>query len=178
MVFKSENSDGIPQGDTESWNIAPYFTASAISLPLRELNELEDIARFGSFRMDDDVQLSDDLFVKKRAEAVKRYQQKLRQIIADTKFKVKKGDKTKAEEYLSTTNQLRIYCDIILNAESDYVSHEERLTIDEKALNLLMDRFVKIKMEYLAILNRAGLIFRESSELDLDKLTNDFISGG
>ena len=64
MVFKKKPIPNVEEGGvhtgTEAWNIAQYFTGYSIALPLKDLNDLEDIARFGSVKLDEDIIMTDD----------------------------------------------------------------------------------------------------------------------
>lgn len=175
--FQSVEEGGVHTG-TEAWNIAQYFTGYSIALPLKELNELEDVARFGSVKIDEDLFMSDDQFNRRRADAVKRYWQKLRQIVSDTMFKVKSSDRENAQTIYSWLATIPEYFDGLISLKSNIVTHEDSLEVNEKFLKDLLDLLVEKKVEYLYILDRAGLIFREVDEVDLDKMTSEFIHGG
>jgi len=181
MVFKKsinvEENNSVHTG-TEAWNIAQYYTGYAIALPLKDLNDLEDVARFGSVKLDDDLMMSDDQLDKRRADAVKRYWQKLRQIVADTLFKVKFKDKEEAmkiHEWLKTIPQ---YFNGLLSLKTDQISHDDNIKVNEEFLTKLLDKLVEKKQEYLYILDHAGLIFREVDEINLDEMTSSFVHGG
>jgi hypothetical protein len=175
--FQTVEEGGVHTG-TEAWNIAQYFTGHSIALPLKELNELEDVARFGSVRLDDEIMMPDDQFDKRRAEAVKRYWQKLKQIVADTQFKVKVNDRKDAQEIYNWLKSIPKYFDGLLYVRSDSVHHEDNIEVNEEFLTMLMDKLVEQKEAYLHILDHAGLIFRESDEIDLDKMTSEFVNRG
>lgn len=175
--FMPVEEGGVHTG-TEAWNIAQYFTGYSIALPLKDLNDLEDVARFGSVKLDDEIVMSDDHVDKRRAEAVKRYWQKLRQIVADTKFKVKPSDRMQTQQIHDWLKEIPKYFDALLIIKGDNISHNDTIAVNEKFLMLLMNKLVEKKEEYLYILDRSGLIFRESDEVDLDKLTNEFVHGG
>lgn len=175
--FHPVEEGGVHTG-TEAWNIAQYFTGYSIALPLKELNELEDVARFGSLKLDEEILMSDDQYDKRRAEALKRYWQKLKQIVSDTLFKVKVQDRDEAERTLEWLENIPAFFDGLLYLKGDTVNHDDKIAVNEEFLTVLLDLIVKKKQKYLYILDRAGLIFRESDEVDLDKMTNEFIHGG
>ena len=175
--FQPVEEGGVHTG-TEAWNIAQYFTGYSIALPLKDLNDLEDIARFGSVRLDDDLMMGDDQLDKRRADAVKRYWQKLRQIVADSLFKVKVADREKAQEIHEWLKDIPQYFEGLLSINTDGITHEDKIKVNEEFLKLLIDQLVEKKQEYLYILDRAGLIFREVDDVDLDKLTSEFVHGG
>lgn len=175
--FQSVEEGGVHTG-TEAWNIAQYFTGFSIALPLKELNDLEDIARFGTLKMDEDLVMSADQVSKRRAEAVKRYWQKLKQILIDTVFKVKKEDKEDALKIFNWVLEATKYLDALTSVDEDHVTHEKQLVVNEGLLVLVLDALVKRKKDYLFILDRTGLIFKEMEEVDLEKMANDFVNGG
>jgi len=170
--------DGGVHTGTEAWNIAQYYTGFSIAVPLRELNELEDIARFGTLRMDDDIIMSDDRIEKRRADALQRYWNKLKQIILDTIFKVKHKDKKEAQEIYDRVVDCAKYFDALLEVREDAINHDDKIILNEKFFALIIDYLNARKREYLYVLDRTGLIFRETDEVDLDKLSSDFVHGG
>jgi len=163
---------------TEAWNIAQYFTGFSIALPLKDLNDLEDIARFGTTIMDEDLVMTDDVIDRRRAEAVKRYWQKLKQIVNDTLFKVKSKDKEKAMIIKEWLDELPKYFDALISVKKNSVNDEDAIQINEKFLTDLLNKLVERKQEYLVILDHTGLIFRENTEVDLDALMKEYSDGG
>jgi len=162
---------------TEAWNIAQYFTGFSIALPLKDLNDLEDIARFGTAIMDDDLVMSDDRIDRRRAEAVRRYWQKLKQIVNDTLFKIKAKDKEEANNIKIWLDQLPKYFDALLTINNN-VNEDDHIKINEEFFKDILDKLVGAKQKYLVILDHTGLIFRENSEVDLDALMKEYSSGG
>ena len=175
--FQSVEEGAVHTG-TEAWNIAQHFTGFSVALPLKELNDLEDIARFGTIKIDEDLVMGDDQFNKRRGEAVRRYWQKLKQIVADTKFKVKFKDRGEADEISAWLDKIPEYFDGLLSISTNSVTHENQITVNEEFLTKLIDKLVVRKVAYLSILDHAGLIFREVDEVDLDKMANEFVEGG
>ena len=175
--FSPVEEGGVHTG-TEAWNIAQYFTGYSIALPLKDLNDLEDVARFGAVKLDEEILMSDDQVDKRRADAVKRYWQKLKQIVADTLFKVKPKDRDESTNIHAWLLKIPKYFSALLNMKSDNVNHEDKIEVNEEFLTQVIDALVEKKQEYLYILDRAGLIFREVDEVDLDKMANEFVHGG
>jgi hypothetical protein len=179
MAFQKQfGGAGEVHTGTEAWNIAQYFTGFSIAVPLRELNELEDVARFGTLNMDDDLVMSEDRVDRRRANAVRRYWQKLKQIIADTLFKVKTKDREEAQKIHEWILELPKYFDGLLITKKNQVSNEDSIEVDEGLLTVLLNQLVSKKQIYLGILDRTGLIFRENSEVDLDSLMKEYAEGG
>lgn len=179
MAFKKSEPIGDVHTGTEAWNIAQHFTGFSIALPLKELNDLEDIARFGSVTMDDEMIFTADMIDKRRADAVKRYWQKLKQIVSDTLFKVKQKDRQKAKEIYEWLLQLPKYFDGLLTIKTNAVdSNNDTIEVNEIFLTKILDQLVSKKQDFLFILDRTGLIFRETDEIDVDKLMQDYVEGG
>lgn len=183
MVFKkgeglrSPASSDVHTG-TEAWNIAQYFTGFSVALPLKDLNDLEDIARFGTTVMDDDLVMTDDVIDRRRAEAVRRYWQKLKQIVNDTLFKIKAKDVEEAMRIKNWLSELPQYFDALLSIKKNNVSNEDKIEVNEEFLTEILDKLVARKQEYLVILDHTGLIFREQENVDLDKLMEEYTHGG
>jgi len=179
MAYK-KNMDVEDKGNasSESWNIAQFFTGSSVAFPLQDLDILEDIARFGTVAMDDDLVMSDDVIDRRRAEAVRRYWQKLKQIVYNTLFKITKSDRDDAKIIKEWLDDLPRYFDALLNIKKNNVSNEDKIEVNEEFLTELLDKLVTRKQEYLVILNHAGLIFRQSTDIDLDDIQRNIFDSG
>lgn len=175
MVFKK--SEDASEGESEAWNNAIFFIMKKVLIPLAELDDLEDIARFGTLRQDEDLQMSDDQVDRRRADAVKRYWNKLKQIIRNTRFKITKN-KEMANLILENVMYYKKYLDQILLKKDDDVHHEDRLEVDEKKLNWILDILVNYTEAYIVLLDKTGMIFKVSPDADLEKIAEQFIHGG
>ena len=182
MAFKQKNAEVPSESEvhtgTESWNIAQYFTGFAIAVPLRELNELELIARFGTVKMDDEIIMGDDQVDKRRAEAVKRYWTVLKQIVMDTSFKINKKDLETAKEIKEWLFGITKYFDGLLILKQNNLTHEDNLEINEKLLLSLITGLIEKKESYLFLLDNSGLIFKASDDFSIDDIMKDFVEGG
>jgi len=98
--------------------------------------------------------------------------------VADTLFKVKVADRKEAKKIHDYLKEIPKFFDALLCMKSDSVNHDDQIEVNEEFLTLLLNKLVEKKQEYLYILDRAGLIFRETDEIDLDKMTNEFVHGG
>ena len=179
MAYK-KNMDAEDKGNTssESWNIAQFFTGSSVAFPLQDLDILEDIARFGTVAMDDDLVMSDDVIDRRRAEAVRRYWQKLKQIVYNTLFKITKSDREDAMVIKEWLDTLPKYFDGLLTIRKNNDTNEDAIQVNEKFLTEILDKLVTRKQGYLVILNHAGLIFRQSTDIDLDDIQKNIFDSG
>jgi len=176
--FKGTGGGSDVHTGTEAWNIAQYFTGFSIALPLKDLNDLEDIARFGTVAMDEDLIMTDDVIDRRRAEAVRRYWQKLKQIITDTLFKIKAKDRDEADRIKDWLDKLPQYFDGLLSIKKNNVTNDDAIQVNEEFLTEILNKLVSRKQEYLVILDHTGLIFKESSEINLDELMKEYSSRG
>ena len=177
MAYKKIDEEDKVHTGSESWNIAQHFTGFSVAFPLQDLDMLEDIARFGTVRMDDDLIMSDDVVDRRRAEAVRRYWQKLKQIVYNTFFKVPKKDREKATIIKEWLDDLPKYFDALLTVNKN-VNDDDNIKINEEFLTELLDKLVVRKQEYLVILNHAGLIFRQSQDIDLNDIQKNIFDSG
>jgi hypothetical protein len=175
-LLKSQSSDSL--SDTEAWNIAQFFTIYSIAVPLKDMNELEMVARFGSAKIQTDIPLSLSEKSLRREDALKRYWQLLFQLVSDTLFKAKKHHKNKAEELYKYLQTVPKYFDKLTKEITDEVTHEEIVVINERLFDALLNDLVDRKHKYISVLNQAGLIFRESDTINLEDITREFIQGG
>jgi len=174
MAFKK----GVDENEkSESWNIAQHFTGFAVAYPINELDLLEDIARFGTVVMDDDLVMSDDVIDRRRAEAVRRYWQKLKQIVYNTLFKINARDREDAGIIKEWLDELPKYFDGLLTINKN-INDDDKIKVNEEFLNNLLNELVTRKQEYLKILNNAGLIFRQSTDIDLDDIQRNIFDSG
>ena len=176
--FKGTGGGSDVHTGTEAWNIAQYFTGFSVALPLKDLNDLEDIARFGTVAMDEDLIMTDDVIDRRRAEAVRRYWQKLKQIITDTLFKIKAKDRDEADRIKDWLDKLPQYFDGLLSIKKNNVTNDDAIQVNEEFLTILLDKLVTRKQEYLVILNHAGLIFRQSQDIDLNDIQKNIFDSG
>jgi hypothetical protein len=182
MVFKGK--EGVTNGSDvislgmETWNIADGFTKFKILRLLMELDYDEEIAMFGK-RDDLQMQISPEMIPQNRVEAFEKMIFHLRQLIGNCRFSIEKGfDEKLINNFLDRLDIVENYSDGIAEYKKNYVTKEESIVINEehfrKSFTILRD----IKMELNFPINRAGLIFRQSEEMDLDKIMNDIIEGG
>lgn len=177
MAFTKGGNEEIGE-ESEAWNVAKHYTYFGIASPLQLLDQYEMIARFGCLGMDEELMLTDDEYDKRRAEAVKRYWVLLKQLIDATRFKIKKSHRDQADGIYNKCVSLKKYLDGLLSLQTNNVSHDDKIKVNEEFLEQVLDLLTSYKTQYLYFLDRAGLIFRVGEEIDLDKLTADFVHGG
>lgn len=173
---KGDGEDVISLG-TQTWNIADGFTKIKILRLLIEIDLHETIAMFG--KKDTEEQVSNDELPYRRVEAFERIIFCLKQLIGNCRFSIEKGvDEKIISEMLIRIEQVEKVSDGIASNYINDVTKEETLKINDDHFKRCFNILRLIKDELNFPLNRGGLIFRQSDEMDLDKIMNDIVEGG
>lgn len=162
---------------SQAWNVADGYTKIKILRHLVQLDRYENIALYGSDDMDE-FPFDDNSIAKRREEALKRMITTLRQLLGNVKFAIKKEDKPKIDDYIGDILFVESVIDGISDIEENMITHEINRKINEIHFMKCMKVLQRIKDEINFPINNAGLIFRESGEIDLDKITREIIEGG
>ena len=176
-VGKADGENVVSLG-TDAWNVADGFTKIKILRLLIELDLWETIAQFGRKDMEEEVALED--MSKRREEALHRMVFTLRQLIGNCKFTLERKDKDKEaiDILMRRLRNVEKVLDGVSYEVVDDVQKTKVLFINEKHFNVCFDILREIKDEVNIPINRAGLIFRQSEEIDLDKIMKDIVEGG
>lgn len=162
---------------TQAWNIADGFTKIKILRLLIEIDLHETIAMFGKKDMEEQTENSQIPY--RRVEAFERMLFSLRQLIGNCAFSIEKGADEKTIAGLNERiDQVETVADGIASQFVNDVTKEDDLRINEDHFRKCFNILRSIKDELNFPINRAGLIFRQSDEMDLDKIMNDIVEGG
>ena len=143
-----------------------------------ELDLHETIAMFGKKDMEDQITSNEDIPYR-RVEAFERMLFTLRQLIGNCRFSIEKGaDEKTIAGMIERIDQVEAVSDGIASKFINDITKEDELKINEEHFRRCFDVLRAIKDELNFPINRAGLIFRQSDEMDLDKIMNDIIEGG
>ena len=177
FMAKKGGSDEITLG-TDAWNVADGYTKIKILRQLIQLDRWDTIAQFGTEEIDENVLLDPNQIKKRRAEALERFISTLRQLIGNVKFAMKKSDHPKMSAYLERVKTLEEFIPKVYSTKEDPVDHVEVFEINEKLFSQMLKILQEIKDGVNTPLNNAGLIFRTSEEVDLDKIIAEIEEGG
>lgn len=169
--------DSIIDTESEAWNIAKGFTTMKILKQMINLDRYENIAQYGSDEMDDPTDYYPDI-AERRAKGLRRFLTTLRQLLGNCLFAIKKGDRPIISDYLKKIDSIENVLDGIGYYEENGITHEKEFRINEDHFGVCFRILRKMKDDVNMQLNRAGLIFRESDEIDLDKIMMDIVEGG
>lgn len=176
MARKGE-VDSIIDPESETWNVAKGFTAMKVLKQMINLDRYENIAQYGSDEMDDPTDQLPDI-AERRVKGLHRFLTTLRQLLGNVLFAIKKGDRDKVAEYLSRIDLVQSVIDGVGSYEENTITHEKTFQINEEHFNKCFKILQKVKDDMNMQLNHAGLIFRESDEVDLDKIMREISEGG
>lgn len=163
---------------SQAWNVADGYTKLKILKNLILLDQLEIIAIHGTEGIDDVYLFTSDQIADRRQNALLRFISVLRQLLGNVKFAIKSGDKEKIDGYFQQITDLEPFLDGVSYVTEDTISHETSMIINEEHFRKIMNMLQRIKDEINFPINHAGLIFRESDEIDLDKMMEDIVQGG
>lgn len=170
------DGEGVITLGQQAWNIADGFTKIKILKLLIELDLYETIAFFGKQNFDD--QIPPEQISQKRVEGLERVVFILKQLIGNCRFSIEKEHEDLINSFYTRLSNVEKHLDGIADFTRNDVTKEDELTINEEHFRKCFDICRNIKDEINFPLNASGLIFRQSEEMDLDKIMNDIIEGG
>jgi hypothetical protein len=178
MVFtkREAGEDAVGLG-TQAWNIADGFTKIKILRLIIQLDLDEEIAMFG--RKDDQDQTPFEEIPYKRVESFEKFIFHLRQLIGNCKFAIERGiDEKIIQQFEERIDQVDAVSDAIASYFFNDVTKESSLKINERHFKNCLNILQNIKNELNFPVNRAGLIFRQGEEMDLDEIMRSIEDGG
>lgn len=175
-IGKASGEDAVGLG-TQAWNIADGFTKIKILRLIIQLDIDEEIAKFG--RKDETDQVLDTQIPYRRVDAFEKFIFHLRQLIGNCKFAIEKGlDEKIIAQFLDRIDQVDEVGDGIADNFINDVTKETELKINEEHFKKCFTILQNIKNELNFPVNRAGLIFRQGEELNLDEIMRSVEEGG
>jgi hypothetical protein len=177
ITHGNASGEGVVSIGTQAWNIADGYTKIKILRIIIQLDIDEEIAMFG--RKDDIEMIDPQSIPERRVEAFNKYIFHLKQLMGNCEFAIR--DPINKTIFVNIKRRIE-NVEAVANGIADYmindVTKENELRINydhfQKCFNSLMD----IKNEINFPINREGLIFKQSDELDLDDIMKDIEDGG
>lgn len=168
---------------TEAWNVADGYTKLKILRNMILLDKYDTMSLYGTWDIEesDEVkELSANERNKRRLEGLNRFKTTLRQLLGNVQFALMQKPKIRKliHFYFQRLDNIDNYLPYVSEWKENYVTHEDVLEINEKMFKLVHSILQNIKDEINIPINQAGLIFRESDELDLDKIQKEIMEGG
>lgn len=162
---------------TQAWNIADGYTKIKILRLLIQIDLDEEIAMFG--RKDDQEQILPSAIPEKRVESFEKLIFHLRQLIGNCRFSIEKGlDEDLVKKFMERLNLVENLSSACADWKINDLTKENKLSINEIHFRKSFDILRSIKDDLNFPINRAGLIFKQSDEIDLDAIMRDIVEGG
>lgn len=161
------------------WNISSGYVNLKLLKPIYELDELEFISKFGSKDFEEHYEYPTNFISQRRKDALFRLKDKLKQIIANVSFEIKRNSDKELLEIL----RLRIldiekYIQGTYRMTHNQVNHTDTLIINEEFFNYILDELLDVKEKLNIPINNANLIFRSSDEVNLQDIIDGIVEGG
>ena len=177
-----KKGDQLKGGDitlgSDAWNVADGFTKIKILRLLIQLDRYDTIAQFSTEEFDEDYNFDQNFINKRRCEAIERFISALRQLLGNVLFALRKEDLAGVSSDLKRVKQLQTFLPDLYSTKMDEVSKEVLFEINENLFQKILLILQEIKDKINTPLNKAGLIFRPTEEIDLDKIMGEIIDGG
>ena len=176
MVKKEAHGD--VQLGTDPYNVADGYTKLKILKLLYSLDVWDTVAQFGTENLDEDIPLDQNQIKKRRVEGLERFLSITRQLIGNVYFALKKEDHALIDSYKARVKTVQAMIPQLYKIIPDTKFNDEQFEINEVLFKTMLLILQEIKDEINTPLNKAGLIFRPSEEMDLDKMIDEIVSGG
>jgi len=170
--------NSVVEKGTEAWNVAQGYTHLKILKPLVEMDKLVKIAIYGCEHIEESFQMSDDIKVQYRIEAMNRLIDVLLETIENTDFVMSKDTKEHLDELEKRVIDVKKVIAAIQIKNTDQRTHTQVIRINEDHFYTCLDELRSIKKSLPKPLNKKHLIFPGSEELDLEAFKNELIYGG
>jgi len=178
MVKKGVAEGGDISLGSDAWNVADGYTKIKILRILIQLDRYDTIAQFGTEEFDEDFNRDQNFLNQRRCEAIERFISALRQLLGNVYFALRKEDFAGVNSDLERVKELQKHIPNLYTTKTDEVSKEILFEINEDLFQKILLILQEIKDKINTPLNKAGLIFRPTEEIDLDKIMSEIIDGG
>lgn len=182
MAKKDYGSKLTKEGDveftTEAWNTAEGFVKLKILRLLIQLDKYETLSQYGVEEIGDEAFYSPNDIAKRRKDSMYRFCSCLRQLLSNTKFALKKQDIIFVDAIMNRVSNVEKFIPDLITSKANMITQEIEILINEDHFSTCFGILQRIKEEINTPLNKAGLIFKESDEMDIDAIMRDIVTGG
>jgi len=178
MVKQGGDIGGEINLGTDTWNVADGYTKLKILRQLIMLDRWETIAQFGTEEIDEDNIYNNNQIKKRRVEGLERLHSTIKQLLSNVLFSMKKDDVTKIKDLIGRVDNAGEFIPKMFDEKEDVINHEITFDINEELFKKILEILSDVKEKLNTPLNNAGLIFRPSEEVDLDKIMGNIIESG
>ncbi len=171
MAKEDKDIEDVTKGN---WNIAGSYTREKILKWLIQIDYFQTISTFGYSNIESDVFIRDDnLKNASRLYGLRRLIHSLLSLIRNTKFAVKKDDRTSFGEYSERLLKIEKHL-FRLRLEKKRGQRTVELNIEEKLFDKIMEEITTMVDNINYKLNLAGLIFTPEEEFDIKEIKQGY----
>ena len=167
--MKNRDKDEGTISELGNWNVADNYTKVKIMKPLALIDYYEDIARYGSESLVEDLidyQLPPNDLI--RIKGLKRLVREIIRLNKNAKFACKKkGTKEKVLEYQKIVKKLETVLPTLIQVDSDNIKGTRSISIkDNNLFEDFIEKISDIASRLNEPLNQNHLIFTDKEEFD------------
>lgn len=178
MANKSGDQSSDVNLGSDAWNVADGYTKLKILRQLIMLDRWDTISQFGTEEIGEDINFNDETINKRRVEALQRFYSTIKQLLGNVLFAIRSADKPKVKALVDRINNISEFMPKTFTTKEDIVSHQILFEINEDLFDKILEILQEVKDQLNTPLNNAGLIFKPSEEVDLDKIMSEIVEGG
>ena len=178
MAKKGSDFGGDINLGSDAWNVADGYTKLKILRQLIMLDRWDTISQFGTEEIDEDIGIDNNGIKKRRVEALQRFHSTIKQLLGNVLFALRKEDQNGVKEMVERVETAGEYVPKCFSTKEDMINHEDLFEIEEPLFKKIIEILQDVKDKLNTPLNNAGLIFRPTEEVDLDKIMAEIVEGG
>jgi hypothetical protein len=164
--------------NTEKWNTAKTYSALMIMKNLYSCDVYILTARYGSEIITDSLTMHPQDKIYSRIEAIERYVDTLDLIFKNTSKFLKKRDENTFVRLRKTLDNIKEVLPAIKETKFNMGINQSSIEINEMHFDVCLNILKKVNEELIEPLNNAGLIFKETDEMDIEDIKRQIIEGG
>ena len=169
--YSDKNIEDVTKGN---WNVAGQYTHQKILKWLIQIDYFQTISTFGYSNIESDVFIMDDnLKNTSRLYGLRRLIHSMLNLIRNTKFAIRKGDKDDFDTYSKRLLKIERHL-FRLRLEKKKGKKLVELNIEENLFEKIMEEITATIDNINYKLNMAGLIFTPEEEFDIKEIKKGY----
>lgn len=173
-MVRFKNNYVEPVSETGNWNVAFDYVKFKVSKLLIELDEYQEIARYGTANIVEEFTVDESMKAIARLKAIDRYQSTLMMLIENVFFAIRKSeDKEKIKSYYKRLKKIgNVIPELRIKRR---INGQMKDAVDDEKFDRIFSMLINIKTNLNVPLNNADLIFNSVEEFDPEKFKFDIM---
>ena len=109
---------------------------------------------------------------------MQRFHSTIKQLLGNVLFALRKEDQDNVKLLVGRVETAGEFVPKCFATKEDLINHDELFEIEEPLFKKIIEILQDVKDKLNTPLNNAGLIFRPTEEVDLDKIMAEIVEGG